>query len=210
MTQEIIPVGTGRLGLEVSSITLHGKLGSKQQYADWIKNRIKRYGFEEGIDFFITLRKINSAVKRAGRPTAEYIVTLDVAKELAMLEENEAGRAMRRYFIEVEKQYRDWIGMWLPKLETDCNLFDSRKGYNYGQLLLALGSSTSKSAFYSRIKKNRQEFWKNYANAWYVSEEYGKNIILYTLARKGSSALKQRRIEFKEQKPLIIEIKCSE
>jgi phage anti-repressor protein len=82
--REIIPVKTGKLALEVNSRGLHNKLGSKQQYADWIKRRIGKYGFVEDVDFFISLRKSSG-----GRRQEDYIVTLDMAKELAMLEHKE-------------------------------------------------------------------------------------------------------------------------
>lgn len=45
--------------------------------------------------------------KSHGRPSKEYIISLDMAKELAMVENNEQGRKIRRYFIEVEKQFRN-------------------------------------------------------------------------------------------------------
>lgn len=76
-------------------------LGSRQEFANWIKNRIKEYGFEAGRDFLINLSKSH------GRPSKEYIICLDMAKELAMVENNEQGRKVRRYFIEVEKQFRN-------------------------------------------------------------------------------------------------------
>lgn len=75
-------------------------LGSRQEFANWIKGRISEYGFEEGKDFLINLSKSH------GRPSKEYIISLDMAKELAMVENNEQGRKVRQYFIEIEKQYR--------------------------------------------------------------------------------------------------------
>ena len=78
-------------------------LGSKRQFGNWIKDRLD--GFIEGQDF-----AVNKNVKgENGRfqPT-EYIISLDVAKHIAMLERNEQGRKIRQYFIEVEKQYREW------------------------------------------------------------------------------------------------------
>ena len=52
-----------------------------------------------------------------GRPRKEYILKLDVAKELCMIENNENGRMIRKYFIEVEKRYRKIV-------ESPQNIFD--------------------------------------------------------------------------------------
>lgn len=74
-------------------------LESKQEFANWIKGRIDKYGFEEKKDFLIILSK-----STGGRPSVEYFVTNDMAKELGMIENNERGRELRRYFIAVEKE----------------------------------------------------------------------------------------------------------
>jgi len=205
---EPIPVESGELGLQVNSRLLHQALKSGWQYADWMRTRIKEYDFVEGVDFLrkylINTREVFQEFLKnpGGRPATTYIITVDMAKELAMVEKNETGRMIRRYFIEAEKRYRDWIGFWLPKLEQEVDLFSSRMGYNYGQLLIALGAGTSKTAFRSRISRNRQEFWKNSCGTWYVSEELGKNIILYYLARKQSATIRQRNLAYRQQRML--------
>ncbi|MGE4565568.1 MAG: antA/AntB antirepressor family protein [Victivallaceae bacterium] len=79
-------------------------LESKQEFSNWIQSRIKKFGFSEGIDFAVD-KIING--KNAGQFTpTEYIVSLDMAKELAMVENNAKGRQARLYFIEVEKRAR--------------------------------------------------------------------------------------------------------
>ena len=87
----------------VNARELWQKLESKRQFGDWIKDRLD--GFTEGQDF--TVHKIVKGNDGRFRPT-EYIISLDVAKHIAMLERNEQGRKIRQYFIEVEKQYREW------------------------------------------------------------------------------------------------------
>ena len=77
-------------------------LGSRQKFADWIKDRLE--GFVEGQDF--TVHKIMKGEKGRFQPT-DYIISLDVAKHIAMLERNEQGYRVRRYFIEAEKQFRN-------------------------------------------------------------------------------------------------------
>ena len=75
-------------------------LESKQEFANWIKDRVEKYRFVEGKDFLINFSK------SLGRPSKEYLISFDMAKELAMVENNERGRQARQYFIEVEKRFR--------------------------------------------------------------------------------------------------------
>lgn len=85
----------------VNARELWKKLESKQRFADWIKDRLE--GLTEGQDF--TVHKIMKGEDGRFQPT-EYIISLDVAKHIAMLERNEQGRLVRQYFIEVEKNAR--------------------------------------------------------------------------------------------------------
>lgn len=84
----------------VNARDLHEKLETTTRFNDWISRRIDEYGFEEGKDFYSKLSKSH------GRPSKEYFISLDMAKELAMVENNEQGRKIRQYFIEVEKNAR--------------------------------------------------------------------------------------------------------
>ena len=77
-------------------------LESKQEFANWIKDRIRKYGFKEGLDF--TVDKIINGENKGRFAANEYFISLDMAKELAMVENNERGRQARQYFIEVEKR----------------------------------------------------------------------------------------------------------
>lgn len=106
----------------VNARELHQKLGSKQRFADWIKNRIEKYGFVENQDYevFHKFMKNSNDVgnqdfevfhkimenSNGGRSRIEYALSLDMAKELCMIENNEQGRLFRKYFIEVEKAAR--------------------------------------------------------------------------------------------------------
>lgn len=88
----------------INARELHQKLGSKQEFAHWIRNRIEKYGFVENQDFSsfdnFVKREKGSSVRK------EYALSLDMAKELCMIENNEKGRTIRKYFIEVEKKSR--------------------------------------------------------------------------------------------------------
>ena len=76
---------------------LHAFVESKQEYATWIKNRINEYGFIQNEDYLVITERTN------GRPRKEYHITLDMGKELGMVERNERGRQIRQYFIRCER-----------------------------------------------------------------------------------------------------------
>jgi len=86
----------------VSARELHEFLESKQEFANWIKGKIKDFEFINDMDFMIILSKSSG-----GRPSKEYFITLDMAKELSMLERNERGKQARRYFIACEKKLKE-------------------------------------------------------------------------------------------------------
>ncbi|TRC12662.1 hypothetical protein FEA50_08895 [Mannheimia haemolytica] len=82
---------------------LHSFLESNQDFSNWISNRISEYGFIQDEDY-ITLE-----IKTRGRPRKEYHITLDMGKELAMVERNEKGRQIRKYFIECERKMKELL-----------------------------------------------------------------------------------------------------
>lgn len=90
---EAIPVESGELGLQVNSRLLHQALKSSRQYANWIADRISRYRLKEGRDFLTKLLKSSG-----GRRATDYVVSVNAAKELAMLEFNETGTASMTSF----------------------------------------------------------------------------------------------------------------
>jgi len=90
----------------VSGRLLHEALGVETEYRHWFP-RMCEYGFVEGEDFN-TVK--NDRVQQEGdrmvsREVTDHILTLDMAKQLCMITRNEKGMAIRKYFIEVEK---DW------------------------------------------------------------------------------------------------------
>ena len=110
----------------INARDLHESLQVGRDFSTWVKDRIEKYGFVEGEDFFVygdfcspnlrskkarrfspNLGKTSYEQNLGGRPSIEYFLTLDMAKELAMVENNEAGREIRRYLIKVEKKFRE-------------------------------------------------------------------------------------------------------
>lgn len=108
MNEIYISTATAMIGGEtvnaVNARELWAFLESKRQFGNWIKERIRQLGFVEGVDY--TVNKIVIGEKLANFQATDYIISLDMAKHLAMAEKNEKGHIVRRYFIEVEKQSR--------------------------------------------------------------------------------------------------------
>ncbi|EOM0152740.1 antA/AntB antirepressor family protein, partial [Escherichia coli] len=86
---------------------LHAFLGVKKVFAAWITNRISEYEFIENQDYILLSNLGKQTSGRGGHNRKDYHLTLDTAKELAMVEHNEKGRQIRRYFIECEKKLRN-------------------------------------------------------------------------------------------------------
>ncbi|MDO4693654.1 MAG: antA/AntB antirepressor family protein [Eikenella sp.] len=101
-----VPVFSGSLNtrpeLLCNARDLHKVLQVGRKFATWIVERIKEYGFIENQDF--TIISQNGEKIGRGRPTTDYHLTLDMAKELAMVEKTEVGRQVRRYFIQCEQE----------------------------------------------------------------------------------------------------------
>lgn len=87
----------------VDARELHAFLGNKDHFATWIKDRIKQYDFVEGRDF----ASFSEVSEKGGRPSIEYAITIDMAKELSMVERNDQGKKARAYFIECERVARE-------------------------------------------------------------------------------------------------------
>ena len=87
----------------VSARELHTFLEVGRDFSTWIKDRISKYEFVENTDY-IMLPKTGELENKGLQGKIEYFVTLDMAKQLAMVENNEKGMQVRKYFIECEKK----------------------------------------------------------------------------------------------------------
>lgn len=105
---ELVPVYETSAGEKVVYGTeLYESLGSKRQYTDWIKGRLAECDAVKNEDYQGFSQ--NNEKPTGGRPKLEYLIKLDTAKEMAMLERNEKGKKVRRYFIAVEKKYKEHV-----------------------------------------------------------------------------------------------------
>lgn len=103
--EEIIKITEHNGKRAVNARELHQFLESKYQFANWIQERITKYGFVENQDYEVFKENLKNS--NGGRPQIEYALSVDMAKELSMVENNEKGRLARKYFIECEKIARE-------------------------------------------------------------------------------------------------------
>lgn len=100
--KELIPIEDRNGQKAVSARMLHAFLESKKDFSSWIKNRISKYGFVENVDYEVFTQLGENP--NGGRPSIEYALSINMAKELSMVEGNEKGKQARRYFIKFGKR----------------------------------------------------------------------------------------------------------
>ena len=157
----------------VSARELHCELKVDTRFNDWIARRIEEYGFEEGIDFYSEWSKTDVLKNEYLEPQwidgldakklsqmgyrKEYSITLGMAKELAMLEKNEVGRRVRKYFIKCEENLVEAVKQnMVPKemyLDAAAELNDTEKALddmtrNYNDIRLMHMNCTNEVAEY--------------------------------------------------------------
>lgn len=98
----------GAIGSEtiqtVNARELHSFLEVTTRFNDWINNRVRDFGFVENQDFVTLTENLVGGGKRK-----EYHVSIDMAKELAMVERNEKGKQARQYFIDCERRAKNAV-----------------------------------------------------------------------------------------------------
>lgn len=160
---------------------LHSILKSKRQFANWIKQRIEQYSFIENKEYI----RFNNFVKGdengyGNKTQIDYYLTINMAKEICMVENSEIGKKMRLYFIEVENRYQniiknpsnifDFMRLALDEIEKNSSKIEEVKG-------LALKNRTEIENLKSKIDIKIQ---KNYCLASDIAEQlklYSENKI---------------------------------
>lgn len=177
----------------VDARELHRKLQTGRDFSNWIKGRIQEYGFIRNEDYFIEdnqhnytenqiLRQNGRKVEK-GRPTINYHLSLNMAKELAMVERNEQGRKIRRYFIEMEKIALQTI----IKMPKSLNVY-GMEALPYVEWLLLHNYSVTSGQYHARIRKHPQHFYKASTGKWYINKAFAEQLLTI---RQGMQALKE-------------------
>jgi phage anti-repressor protein len=122
----LVPVFTGTLQSQPAQMcdarALHTFMGVLRDFSNWIKGRIRKFGFVEGVDF-VTVENLSSPdlanAKSRIQVMTDYHLSLNMAKELSMVENNTKGREARRYFIDCEQKVLTQLSSNTCQLPTD-------------------------------------------------------------------------------------------
>lgn len=179
----------------VSARELHYFLESKQDFSNWIKNRIEKYGFIENVDF----QSFNKIIEREVGATnrIEYALSIDCAKEISMVEGNDKGKQARRYFIECEKIAKNPIAQ-LTKKDLAKMLLESEEEKERLEATVQLQKeeikeSAPKAIYYDEVLQSKATY-----NTNLIAKELGMSAI--TLNR----ILSDLRIQYKQNSVWIL------
>lgn len=143
---DLIEIKTDKKGIQtVSARLLHEKLEVKSEFSHWIARMIN-YGFEENKDFVVLKNGDGTVAKngdgailkneygRNGKgqfTSIDYFITLDMAKEICMLQRSEIGRKFRQYFIKCEKALTERTELRNKSKQVRNNFTDTLKEHGY-------------------------------------------------------------------------------
>lgn len=168
---QLIPTMENDTGnILVSGRELHEFLEVKTAYKDWFP-RMCDYGFEEGSDFSSFLSE-----STGGRPAVDHQITIDMAKEISMLQRTDKGKQARQYFLELERRWNspemvmkramDYLNERVSKLETQ-NLVLTQQN----------NELQPKASYYDLVLQN-----KSLLTVSKIAKDYGMSAV--TLNRK--------------------------
>lgn len=170
----------------VSGRDLHKVLEIKTQYTKWLE-RMSEYGFEEGNDYLTVSQKRLTA---QGNHTEykDHVLKIDMAKEIAMLQRNEKSKQVRKYFIQVEKDFNSpekIMARALLMADKKVHKLEAQIEADKPKVIFADAVSASHTSilvgdFAKLMRQNGLDFGQNRMFAWLREKNYLIN-------RKGNS-----------------------
>lgn len=161
----------------VSARDLHDFLEVGARYNDWFP-RMCEYGFTEGEDYYSFLS--NRVDGLSGKPRQDAVLTIDMAKEICMIQRNEKGKQARQYFLQVEK---DWnspekvMARALQIAETKLKTLETKVAADAPKVLFADAVSASRTSILvgemaKILKQNGVEIGPHRLFAWLRENGY--------------------------------------
>lgn len=161
----------------VSARDLHDFLEVGARYNDWFP-RMCEYGFTEGEDYYSFLS--NRVDGLSGKPRQDAVLTIDMAKEICMIQRNEKGKQARQYFLQIEK---DWnspekvMARALQIAETKLKTLETKVAADAPKVLFADAVSASRTSILvgelaKLLKQNGVEIGPHRLFAWLRENGY--------------------------------------
>ena len=110
----------------VSARELHNQLNIGTKFTTWFE-RMKEYGFSEGVEFF---PKMGETSETGGRPSVDYDISVDMAKQICMIQRTPEGKQVRQYLIDLEKAWNTPEQVMARALKIANRTIDSLKAEN--------------------------------------------------------------------------------
>ena len=108
----------------VSARDLHEQLHIGTKFTTWFE-RMKEYGFSEGKEFF---PKLGETSEQGGRPQTDFQISVDMAKQICMIQRSPEGKQIRQYFIDLEKAWNTPEQIMARALKMANHSIESLKG----------------------------------------------------------------------------------
>lgn len=162
----------------ISARQLHTALGVTDRFSRWFE-RMLAYGFEENSDY-VGCEIFHDLARKKVK---DYIIKLDMAKEIAMLQRNEKSKEVRKYFIQVEKDFNSpekIMARALLMADKKIKLLESQNE----NLLLELEEANKNADYLDLILQTKDSL-----TITQIAQDYGIS------ARKMNQILKQERIQ---------------
>ena len=184
-------------GIAVSMRELYDYLEINTDFSTWCK-RMFEYGFTENVDYSSNLGKSNG-----GRPSIDYALSIDAAKEISMIQRSDKGKQARLYFIEIEKKFLSQLS-GIPTSFGEALILAGQV-----QLKLEAAEKENKIVNLALEKANSKINLLSHSNHYYTSSEIAKELELRS-AIALNKELEARKIQYKVNGVWVLYSKYSE
>lgn len=173
----------------VSARELHSQLQVKTQFKDWFP-RMCEYGFVENQDYCSILSSGNNQqltkeqIAQGGTNKKDYAITLDMAKELCMIQRTEIGKRFRNYFIECEKKLMSSGGYAIPQTYAQALALAAKQAEQIEQQQKQLELQAPKVDFYDKVTLSKDTVDMNEAAKLLRIPNVGRNTLFALLREK--------------------------
>ena len=164
----------------VSAKELHERLNIGTRFNDWFP-RICEYGFVEGTDFYSKMSKTSEI---GGRPSIDYEISIDMAKEICMLQRTPEGRQIRQYLLDLEKAWNTPEQVMARALLVAKQTIDNLSK-RAEVLQLQVNDMKPKAEFFDAVADSKTAISMNEVAKVLNVKGYGRNKLFEFLRNKG-------------------------